>query len=169
MPIFTFRQWVAGGAVILLISLAAWYFWPAGPVISQLDRRLDQMLGAMEKTGEESQFVQIGVAREVQGFFTSDVQLQIGPPVGQIEGRPDIQRAVIGGRAQAETLSFSTANRQAEVREDESEAIYEVTVRGNAQVGGQRRTDSVRVQINWVRQEGNWLIQSIRLLEDLEE
>ncbi|MCC5789060.1 MAG: nuclear transport factor 2 family protein [Opitutales bacterium] len=169
MPNFTFRQWVAGAGVLLLLGLGAWYFWPAGPVVSQLDRRFDQMLGAMEKSGEESQFVQIGVAREVQGFFASDVRLDVGPPVGQIDGRSEIQRAVIGGRAQAETLSFSTLNRQAEVSEDEQEATYEVTVRGSARVGGQRRADSLRIRIDWVRQNDEWLIRSIDLLEYLEE
>lgn len=169
MPFFTFRQWVAGVGGILLIVFGLWYLWPSGPVVSQLDNRLYQLLSAMEKDGDESQFVQVGVAREVQGYFAGGARIDVGPPVGELEGRSEIQRAVVGGRAQAQSLSFSSSNREAEVSEDEQKASYEVTIRGNATVGGDRRSDSLRVRIDWVLQDGEWLIQEIQLLDYLDE
>lgn len=165
MPFFTFRQWVAGLSVAALFFFGVWYLWPAGPLASQLERRFDQMLEAIEKVGEESQFVQIGVARQVQDYFVSQALIDLGPPVGRIEGRSDVQRAVLAGRSRAETLALSAGNRQTEVSANEQEAFQDLTVQGTAVVGGERRTDAVRLRVHWVQEDGNWLIQKIYLLE----
>ena len=159
------RQWGTSFLALLLIIGGIWYFWPQGEVVNQLDRRLDQLMRLVEKEGSETNFEQIAVAREVQGFFTEDASIMVGPPVNRtVSGSREIQQAVLGGRRQAQTLSLRSYNRQAEVAEDQQSAIMEVTITASGDVGGSSHRDRRRFMFQWVRQGGDWLIQEIELL-----
>ena len=151
---------VLGGVIFL-----GWKFWPAGEIVHQLDRKMDELVRLASKTGQETNFVEIGVARDIQSYFAREVELVFGPPVGTVRDRQQIPPAILGARRMASQLDVSWSNRSAEVAADEQSVDYLVTISVAGDRSGETRRDRRRFLIHWIREDGDWVIRRVELQE----
>lgn len=151
--------------VIGVVILLAWKFWPAGDIVRQLDRKMDELVRLASRSGSETNFVEIGVARDIQSYFAREVELVFGPPIGTVQARDEILSGILAARRMASEISVSWSQRTADVASDGQSVDYEVTITVSAQQGGETRRDRRKFKIHWVREEGDWLIQRVELQE----
>ncbi len=162
--------------IILLVAVlgAAGYFgyrylWLADDE-RILHGKVDKLVELAEKEGEETLFSSIGTAREIAGHFTEEFVVSMGRPFP--EGRQDRDEfaAVIHqARSSAGDLRFRVSDRDLVVAEDGGSAVMELTGHGIARFHEHgRRDESRRFRVEWIKEEGDWLISRVELIDILD-
>ncbi len=152
---------VAAGGLVALWLLWGWYQSPQ----RRLYRRLDALAGRLETSGDEGALVAAATARGVVGFFAPGFLVRARPYEGELREPQQLAGAVMRFRAGARRLRIGVSDRQLTLAPDgrSGELRFAATVtldRGN----GPGR-ESWNVRSLWIRDQGEWRISELELLE----
>jgi hypothetical protein len=148
-------------AVAALVAL--WSWWHSDR--RRIERRVDELQELVSKSGEESAIQGLGRARAVTGLFAPAFEIrarQLGFTTGDTQ---ELIRFVHGYRSRAEAIRMRVSTESlsvvAEHRRATQIAALEFLTGGPLGTG----SEIYRVQINWMLERGEWLIDYVDLIE----
>lgn len=134
----------------------------------RIDRRLDELGEAIEKSGSENALAALASSRAVAELFGEPFEVRAEAVGFSTRDRRELMRLVHRYRASAERISMRIDRESIDVSAEDRRAtsIVAFTFRSGGPLG--ESTERYRVQINWKEEEGRWWIDYVALLEIVE-
>ncbi len=156
---------------LLLLGAAVYfgyyYFWLEDDERA-IHGRVDRLVELASKDGEETVFVGIGRARDIADHFAGEVRLDMGRPFPSGRADRDELTAAIGqARANVDQLRLRVSDRELEIDDDGRRAVMELTGHGDLTARQGQGREVRRFRVEWVKEDGEWLIEKIELLDIL--
>lgn len=133
----------------------------------RIHRQLSALTGLLDKDGPEEALQAAGTARRVTALFTPGFLVSARPYQGRITDSQQLAAAVLRFRAAGEEITIATRDRELELRPNETASLHfvaTVTLRRPERTS----RESYRVRTQWQKDEGDWTINELELLEVLE-
>jgi hypothetical protein len=153
---------IAATAGVILVLGALFFFWPEADE-KIINRNLSRIVELAEKTGNESPIITIGQSREIVRYIAQDPMVQIGPPLPVITDRRELEGVVMQVRQTLQTLSIRIVRKNLTLADDRQTARMELEAEANVSYAGESGRERRRFTIDWVKEEGDWLVQAVRL------
>jgi hypothetical protein len=157
---------LAAAVALLVAAVALWVWWRSPE--RRLARRLDALVEALEKGGEEGSLVAAVTAREVLGFFAEGFLVRARPYEGSLGDPQELMGAVMRFRAAAPRVAIAIGDREIQMHPGDRTAalafVATVTLDGSGRGPGR---ESWRVRSLWVQDGGEWRISELELVERL--
>lgn len=154
---------VVVAAVVLYFSYS--WFWPKSDE-DIIFGHVDKIVELASKEGEESQFASIGRARDIEKFFVSNPHVDVGRPLPVIRDRDEITAIIHHFRASAQRLEVEVSGKELEITPEGDRAVLRLLATGSGEASGYRLDEARHLLIDWVRQEGDWLIEKVEVLAE---
>lgn len=153
---------LAAAGLLLAATILAWQWWHSDA--RRIGRRLDQLLGSVEKAPGENQLVAALKAQEVGALFTDPFDVRARQLDFTTRDRQTLVRSVALYRLRSERIAAEVLDRRLDVAVQERRATMGLTVRF---AGGWQgaANEAYRFQIGWREQEGEWRIDFVDLVE----
>ncbi|HVS02772.1 MAG TPA: hypothetical protein VMT16_08390 [Thermoanaerobaculia bacterium] len=153
-------------AVLAAVLATLWAQWHSPQ--RRILRRLAALEEALEKDGPEDQLATLGRGREITRFFAPGFLILAAPYEGRISSPQELVGAVHRLRSAGTTVAVDFRDVEIEVRRanDTADMGLEATVA--IDLGDGEGRESYRGRLQWVEEEGQWLIQQVEILEVLE-
>jgi len=133
-----------------------------------INRQWDRFVKSVEKTPEEAPLQGLARANALPSFFTEEINVQLRPVLSNMSNRSELMSTFAYVRNAVTTLSIRTTDRQWSVDRAKGSASMTVTVRGHVTFGTSREPFAYEFDVDWVRINGKWLIQSLILVHGIE-
>ena len=156
------------------IQIAAVFFVIAGGFLALIffgfdsdeeavNGRLDDLLELAEVSGSEGKLQSFATARRISGFFTRNCSVQILYNLSEINGSDELTALAASLRAQSKSVSFSLRERNLTLGGggDSAEMNLRVIVKTEGEEGVDRGEG--RFFLNWVKSDGQWLIDRVAI------
>ncbi len=157
------RRWVA--VVLVLVGVLFYLNWRGDR--RQILRRLDRLEELMSKRGPEESLASFGIVREVSSFFVDGFAARAEPWEGSLTDRKELTGALMRYRSSAQVIDAEIGNRELEIDSDLGLATLLAVSNVVMDFGGRKGQERRKVRIEWVREEGDWWIREVELLEPL--
>lgn len=157
------RLLVVAGLVVVAVAAWRWY----GGDRARIERRLDRLLRACEKSGPDSPLSMLERGRTLADSFAPGFVVAARPYEGSITDARELAGVVQRYRATARTVRVATSDRHLELGEGgtaEMSAVFSVSGDRGAGPGVER----FRARLFWVRERGGWRIREFEIVEVLE-
>jgi hypothetical protein len=128
-------------------------------------RNLNRIVELAEKTGDESPFLILSQSQAIVKHMASDPEIHFGPPLPVLRDRNELTAAIAQVRQGLQTLNIRIVNRTIVFAEDRESAEMEVEAEANVSYSGESGRDRRLFAVDWIKEDGEWLIQRVRLLE----
>ncbi|WPJ96793.1 hypothetical protein SH580_03625 [Coraliomargarita algicola] len=154
-------------AALLLLVCGYFYLqvdWEARAIRQQLK----QVVDLVEKDGAVSTLEAMGRSRQLTAVLTSDAKIEYLTGRSFPKGADALGRAFLAAWSQVNTANVSILKHEVDISENYPEAKSRVTANCRVLLDGQEvLRDTVRYQIYWKKQEGDWLIREVVALGGL--
>lgn len=157
------RVLVVAGLVV--VALAAWRWY--GGDRARIERRLDRLLRACEKSGPDSPLSLLERSRTLADSFAPGFVVSARPYEGSITDTRELAGVVQRYRSTARTVRVTTSESRLELEEGgtaEMSAVFAVRGDRGAGPGAER----FRARLFWVREGGEWRIREFEIVEVIE-
>ena len=156
------------GAVVIVIVAVGIFFSLRGDE-RQILRRLDRLEELMSKQGAEEQLVSFGIVREVSSFFVDGFTARAEPWQGSITDRKELTGALMRYRTAATVIDAEIGNPELEIDSDLGLATLVGELNVVMDFGGRKGRERRHVRLEWVKEDGDWLLREVELLENMGE
>lgn len=150
-------MWVAAAA--LAGYLAVTWLFPGPEKI--IRKRIAEVEKLVSFAPNEGPLAKLGNSQKLLGYFSSDIQLTLNVPGRReitLNGREELQQAIMGARAQASSLRVEFHDVQVQVLASKTDATALVTVKADVAEG---EPFIERVRLRFSKRDGDWLISRI--------
>jgi len=158
------KRWIAVAAA-LLAALGAWRWWPSDR--RQIERRLDELVAACEKSGPDSPLSLLGRTQTILDSFAAGLLVQAGPYGGSFRDARELAGFIHRYRATSSRVEIAVTESELVVRPNRT-AEMSAVFRVSGERGGGPGRESFRAQLFWVDEEGDWKIREVEVVERLE-
>lgn len=157
------RRVVALG-LLALVGLGTWLWWSSDR--RRIERRLEGLLRACEKSGPESPLDLLGRTQTLLDAFAPGMLVRAEPYGGSFRDARELAGLIHRYRATADRVAIAATDRELEIGANGTAEMSVVfRVRGDA--GGGPRGESFRARIFWVEDGGAWRIREVEVVERL--
>lgn len=160
------RKTVAILSLVCLALLAAggayFFFWGDSDE-KIINRKLDELVELAEKDGEESPFVALGDSGKILTYIALEPDVELGSPLPAIQDRQELRGVIVQVRQNLQSLRIRILKRDLLVAEDRQSAVMEVEAEGTATYSGESGRERRQFTVDWIREEGEWVIQKVRM------
>lgn len=163
MKLFTLKILMSAG--LLLIAVLAWLWHSRDDMESVINRRLDEAVVLVERTGDESPFLVIGQARELVNYLAAEPVVSVGSPFPELRDRQELVALVAQARQTVNRLTVRVYDRRVEVYDDGRSAVMEFVAVVTATYGGEQRRENRHLRLEWILEEGEWVVAKAELLD----
>lgn len=129
----------------------------------QVRARLGELQQILDKADGESQLVGVNKARRLGEMFTAQFVIDLAPFGLTVDNRQDLMRTAAGYRGRSAEVGVEFREESLTLDGDRAEHGLVATVTGAR--GGR---EAYRLHIQWAREEGEWKIARLDVLEVLE-
>ncbi len=134
----------------------------------EINRNLNRIVNILSKAPGESQPAAMARTRQLGSFFSSDAAFHLSPHFPNPENRAELTSYVFQARAQTDALDINIYDRQLEIYPDGDSATMLFTARANIIHSGNQRERLVHeFELGWAREDGDWLISEVKLIEGI--
>lgn len=145
------------------LSVGAYFYFWGDEDEAIINRNLARLVELAQKNGDESPFVTLGQSRDAMKFIAQEPQINVGRPLPLITDREELEGSLIQVRQSLQELSVRIIRKDLVVAEDGQTAQMELEAEGIANYSGERRRDRREFSIEWVKEDGDWLIRTVSL------
>jgi hypothetical protein len=152
-------------AALAAAVLGAWLWWSSDR--RRIERRLDELVAACEKSGPDSAFDLLGKTRTIVDAFAPGMLVRAEPYGGSFRDARELARMIHGYRASSRRVEVAVDDRDLVVRPQgtaEMSAVFHVA----GERGGGPGRESFRARLFWVEDGGVWRIREVEVVERLE-
>lgn len=147
-------------AVVLVVSFVWWR-----SDRRRLASRLNEAIEQVSKEGPEDQLTTFGKMRRLVGLFAPGFVVLGGAYEGSISDAQQLAGVVASYRSTVSELRFVVRHRTLELDATRGTAQMLLTLDSISRGEGGPSHESYRFRIAWVRNDGEWWIQEVELLE----
>jgi hypothetical protein len=157
-------RWFLLVLVVVALAAAAWWWSGADSDERRIQGQVDRLLELAAKEPGEGALAGLERANAITGLFAAELEVRARPLGFHTRDRRALARAIQGYRASSERIRAQAEERRLQVDRESRRAILHLTARfsGGLALGGR---ETYRFQVNWVEQDGTWLIDHVDLLE----
>jgi hypothetical protein len=130
-----------------------------------IDRNLARIVELAEKNADEAPFFTLSQSREILQFISQNPTFEFGPPLPSLTDRQELGAAIAQVRQTMQTLSIRITDRTITFSEDRESAEMEVEAEATVTYSGESGRDRRRFAVTWVKEDDNWVIHHVRLLD----
>lgn len=162
------QQLKIGVVVVLVLGAGFWAYryWYSGGPEGAIHQRLDNLAALLSKEAGESTLEGLGKARRVVSFLGSEVSLDLHPSYPASRDRDALVGLVASFRNRVRDGSVSLQQRQITVAENGRRATVVLVARADFSTAGGTDRHRGRYRMEWVLEDGEWVIVSASLLSD---
>ena len=157
------RILVVVALIAALAALVPWWTSDRRRILGQFEA----LQSAIEKRGSEGALDRLGHARDVAQLFAEGFVILAQPYEGTIADRQQLMGIVDRYRGSAETIVVSDSDVEVTLRENATAELTAVVEAVGMRPGGPGR-ERLRLRIAWRKDDGDWLIQELEVLEVLD-
>lgn len=132
---------------------------------SAINKQLDELEELISKTGDESQFEVLGKAKKASGYVIENPYLEVLPGYSVVGDREALTGMLASLRGRATTADVDFSGRQITINDSGNSALVNLTVSARAEGFGDDGKHRAKYRMEWVEQDGDWLIARVELLE----
>lgn len=151
----------------LLAGLVGGWLW-SGSDRRRVNARFDEAISLFEKSGAESQLDAFARVRGIVGLFGPGFVAMARPYEGTITDAQQLAGIVASYRSSAERISIGDSGREVVLRSDNATAELTTTVTVDGERGGGPGRERFRLRVAWRKDDGEWRIQELEILEVLD-
>jgi len=151
-------------ACLVLVGVLGYYYLWRERDEQVINRRLDEIVALAEKGRNEGQLYTISQSRELMGYISQTPEVNFGPPLGVMRDREALGAAILQVRQTATTLNIRILERSLRVSPDGQTAEMQVEAEANVGYAGDEGLDRRRFAIEWVKEDGDWVIERVHML-----
>lgn len=149
--------------VVALLLAGGFYFFISGDDDAKIiNEKLARVVELTEKEGNEAIFVTLGESREMMQFFAAAPRVDLGSPLPLITDREELEGIIVQIRQSIQSLSIRIVHNDLTVAEDGLTAQMELEAEGNGAYFGDSGRERRKFSIDWVKEEGDWMIEAVR-------
>lgn len=151
---------------LLAAAAVAWAVSHMGPGDERrIRRQLDRLADLVAKSAGESELAGANKVRQIGNLLTPEFEIRIEPYSEVVRDRRELLRVAMAYRARSPAigLAFRDQDLKVDPRSRTAELAAVAVVSGD-----DLRRESYRVAIGWSRDDGEWLIRRIDVVEVLE-
>lgn len=151
--------------VVALAAVVLWAWWSSDR--RRIERRLDALVEACEKSGPDSPLALLGRTETILDAFAPGMLVRAEPYGGTIGDPRELARLIHGYRASAGRVQIAVTDRQLVVlpnRTAEMSGVFRV----GGDRGGGPGIESFSARLFWVEDDGTWRIREVEVVERLE-
>lgn len=152
-------------ACLLIVFLIGYYFLWRERDEQIINRRLNEIVELAEKSRNEAPLLTMSQSREILQYISQTPQIQFGPPLPVIRDRESLGAAILQVRQAASVLEIRIIERTIRLAPDSQSAEMQVEAEANVSHAGEGGTDRRRFVIEWVKEDGEWVIERVHLLQ----
>jgi len=155
-------------AVVLLVAAGGWLLLSASEEQRILDR-LEQIRALAEVREQESALAQLNRARQLSALFTPQTRYDLttlGHGITEIASREELARRIVAGRSKLVSLELTLLAPVVTITAEHATVGVTGTALGATRGGEGQFMDVHRVEIELVRQDGDWLLSGGRHIRD---
>lgn len=155
---------------LVLLALIAipviWSWW--GSERRQIERQADRLEDLVSKSGKESGVEGLVTARAITSLFASSFEVRAQQLGFSTRDRQELIRFVYQYRSTSDSIHMRITQSSLSIAQEHQRATQNASFEFLS--GGPLGSSSerYRVQVNWLRENGVWLIDYINLLEIVE-
>ncbi len=155
---------LAGVAVVLAASWLILGLWNSDA--RRIERRLAKLQKLAAKTLVETQFRGATKAKGIADLFTADFELIAEPENFSTSSRQDLIRGVMAYRSRSKSLVVDVLRKDLFIDPGGTIATHYAYVQFVSDLGDFAGTTTYPVQIEWVKEGGEWLIKKLEVLPE---
>ncbi len=133
----------------------------------EIRREFSRLIDAASIDGRESALRAGLRAGDIVEFFTPDIEIISSSANIYISSRRELRQLVFQARTNLDNLSVRVRRNRVVVEEDGANATMDVSLEIRVIGMGENRRDRDSFTIQWVKQDGNWLIDRIERYETI--
>lgn len=156
-----------GTAAVLLCLLAGGWLYLHDRDSRLIRKRFAELERTLTKQGPENQVMALARAQGVTAYLASDAVIRIDPIFPYTLHRGDIPGLAFRVRSMVDHIHFRAFDRQIELDATRTAAKMRVTIRGTVEMNGGVETQIHEFEIDWVKEDGDWVIQSARVVQGI--
>jgi len=162
------KRRVAWPAAFIVAAAGVWLLLRPGEEQRILDR-LEQVRALAEVRDPENALAQLNRARQLSALFSTRSRYDLttlGHGITEIDSREELAQRIAAGRGRLASLELDLLAPVVEIAGDRATVGVTGTARGATRGGDGQFMDVHRVEIELVRQDGNWLVSGGRHVRD---
>ncbi len=145
-------------ATALALAFLAFYFGLGGAE-KRIQRRLDELVGTIEKSDQEGKLAGLAAARKASLFFTEYCRVQHPYGSSDVSGREGVTGLVASLRTYAREISVNIRKQDLSLASDERSATMELWATARVEFADTKEKADQQFLIDWVEIEREWLIE----------
>jgi hypothetical protein len=145
------------------LALGVWLWTVLFPAPEKVIRqRLIKLARTVSFSGNESQIMRLAGARNLAGFFSTNIEINIDVP-GRVHhgfmGREEITQAALAARSGTGSLTVKFPDIEVTVAPDRQSAVADLTLEAN--IPGEPNPIVQEMKFTWQKTDGEWLITRV--------
>src|SRR5690606_24328649 len=128
----------------------------------RIRKNFAEMVELARKESGENTFVTIGNSRAIMQYIAEHPRIDLGSPLPLITDRDELEGIILQVRQQASSIDIRIVKDDLVVSENGRTARMDVEAEGRGSYFGENSRERRQVSIEWIKQDGDWLVQTIR-------
>lgn len=158
------KKLILPAALVCALLVIGGYFLFAGKEDEKIiNRNLARLVELAEKEGGESALVLLGQSRDMMRYVAQEPRVEVGPPLPVIADRRELEGVIVQVRQTVHSLDIRILRKQLTIADDARTAQMEVEAEASASYAGESARDRRKFSVEWVKEEGDWLVKRVRL------
>lgn len=153
---------------LVVVAAAAWLLLGNGEEQRILDR-LEQIRALTEVRDRENALTRLGRAKQLSTLFSAQTRYDLttlGHGITEINSREELAQRIAAGRSKMASLELGLLAPQVQIDGDHATVGITGTALGATHGGDGQFMDVHRVEIELVREDGDWLVRGARHIRD---
>ena len=152
--------------LLVAVLAAGWLWW--GSDRRRIHARFDRAEELFAKSGEESQLDAFARVRGIVALFAPGFVVMARPYEGTVTDAQQLAGLVASYRGSAQRIAVGDSGRELVLRAANGTAELTTTVTVDGVRGGGPGRERFRVRVAWRKDDGDWRIQELEILEVLD-
>lgn len=148
-------------ALILLLAGGYFFLW-SDEDEKIINGNLARIIELTEKEGNEPVIVTLGNSRDILHYIARNPEVDLGAPLPLITDREDLEVVIIQVRQSLQSLTIRIVRNHLVIADDGLSAQMELEAEGDAAYSGEGGAERRRFSIGWVKEERDWVVQTVR-------
>lgn len=155
---------------VLALAVVAYWVSTRDNDQRQVERRLDELRALVEKEAGEADLVAANNARRLGEMFTRDFAVYLQPMDETVTDRQRVMQVMLQYRREGERIAVAFRDQEIEIRDLGGEKVASVALVAvvHATVAGEPTREGFRFTFEWRREDSEWRMSQVTLVEILE-
>lgn len=155
---------IAIAAVALILILAIYWIFSGESEQDAIAKRLDQLVETLENSAGGGQIQALAGGNKAASFFTEDCIVEAPNVRITVDDKDSLTGSFAQALTMCETVNIQLNRRDITLSQDARSATMNLRASFTVTVSGRKESGSGEYQLDWIKYQGKWYIQSVLML-----